>query len=77
MSHTSLVVQQIRIGLPIQGTQVYSPVQEGSMYRGATKPCTTTAEAVCCSYRSPHALEPIPCHKGSHSNEKPAHRKEE
>ena len=34
----SLVVQVIRIHLPIQGTQVQSLVQEDSISHGATKP---------------------------------------
>ena len=35
---TSLVAQWIKIHLPMQGTQVQSPVQEDSTGQGATKP---------------------------------------
>ena len=35
---TSLVVQRLRICLPMQGTQVWSLVQEDSTYHGAIKP---------------------------------------
>ena len=35
---TSLMVQWLRIRLPMQGTQVRSLVQEDSTYRRATKP---------------------------------------
>ena len=35
---TSLVVQWLRIRLPMQGTQVQYLVWEEFMYRGATKP---------------------------------------
>ena len=35
---TSLVVQWLRISLPVQGTWVRSPVREDSTCRGATKP---------------------------------------
>ena len=37
-SGTSLVVQWLRIRLPMQGTQVRSLVQEDPTCRGATKP---------------------------------------
>ena len=43
VTRTSLVVQWIRIHLPMQGLQVLSLVQEDSTCRGATKP-------TCCSY---------------------------
>ena len=37
LSWTSLLVQWIRIHLPMQGTQVHSLVREDSTCRGATK----------------------------------------
>ena len=49
---TSQVVQWFRVCLPMQGTQVLSLVGEDSTCLGATKPRTTTAEAVLCSKRS-------------------------
>ena len=60
---TSLVVQWLGVCLPIQGTQVQSPVQEDSLCHRATKPmhCNYWAWALarrCHSYRSSHALEP-------------------
>ena len=90
---TSLVVQWLRICLPMQGTRVQSPVREDPTCHGATKPMhhnywacapqllkpvhpraripqllsllAATTEAWC--------LEPLPCNKRSHHNEKPAH----
>ena len=42
---TSLVVQWLRIRLPMQGTQVRALVREDPTCHGATKPlCTTTTE---------------------------------
>ena len=38
ISGTSLVVQWLRIHLPMQGTQVWALVWEDPTYRGATKP---------------------------------------
>ena len=38
LSGTSLVVQRIRIHLPMQGTLVQPLVQEDSISHGATKP---------------------------------------
>ena len=61
---TSLVVQWLRICLPMQGTQVASLVAGTKIppAYGATKP-------VCHKYRSPCTLEPMLCNKRSHSNE--------
>ena len=64
---TSLVVQWLRICLPMQGTQVQSLVGEDSTWFRATKP-------VHHNYWSLRALEPG-CHKKrSHCSEKPANR---
>ena len=41
---TSLMVQWIRVCLPMQGTGVQSPVQENSTCCWAISPCTTTTE---------------------------------
>ena len=43
-SGVSLVVQWLRIHLPMQGTRVQSLVWEDSTCCGAVKPCTTTTE---------------------------------
>ena len=43
ITRISLVVQWLRIHLPMHGTQVQSLVQEDSTYYEATKP-------ICCSY---------------------------
>ena len=56
MSWTSLVVQWLRICLPMQGTQVQSLVGEGPTCRRAVKP-------VSCNYWSPC---PWPNNQGSH-----------
>ena len=66
---TSLVAQWLRIHLPVQGTWVWSQVEEDSACFGATKP-------VCHNYWA-SALEPVLCNKRSHSNEKPSHRNKE
>ena len=49
---TSLVVQWLRIRLPIQGTQVRSLVQEDPTCRGATNLCVTTTKPVLQSPRA-------------------------
>ena len=83
---TSLVVQWLRIHLPMQGTWVWALVQEDAICHGATKP-------VCHNYWSLHTLgpashnywahtpqllkpahlEPVLRNKRSHRNEKPTH----
>ena len=57
---TSLVVQWLRIHLPVQGTQVQSLVWEDP-----TAGCAQPTEHMCPRARG--------LHKKSHSNEKPAH----
>ena len=85
---TSLVVQGIGIHLPMQGTQVWSLVQEDSTCCRATKPMgldywACTLEPKSCNYGAcmlqllkPMHLEPVLCSKRSHSNEKPMHHDE-
>ena len=58
-SQTSLVVRQIRICLPVQGTQVWSLVQEDSTRHGTTKPVDH-------DYWNPHTLELALCNKRRH-----------
>jgi len=59
---TSLVIQWLRISLPIKGTQVQSLVQEDSTRHRVTKPMH---------------LEPVLCNRRSHRNEKPRQHSEE
>ena len=65
LNGASLVVQWLRIHLPIQGIWVWSVVQEDTTCCGATKP-------VCHNYWA-CALEPRNCDKRNYHNEKPAH----
>ena len=55
--------------LPMQGTWVWSLVQEDATCHRATKPVSR-------HYRSPRALEPMLCNKRNHLNEKPTHYNE-
>ena len=57
------MVQWLRIRLPVQGTQVQSPVQEDSTRYEQLNPCTATTE--------PTSLEPMLWNKRSKCNEKP------
>ena len=67
---TSLVVQWLRIHLPLQGTQVRSLVGEDSTGCRATKP-------MCHNYRSLSALQSVLHNKKSHCNEELMYRNEE
>ena len=66
---TSLVVQGLRIRLPMQGTMGSIPGRGTKIPRatGQLNPCATSREPACRNYRahvpqlqSPHALEPVP-----------------
>ena len=70
-SRTSLVVQWLRIHLPIQETWVPSLVQEDSTYHKATKPMCHDYWVVCHNCWSLCTIEPVFCNKRSHHNEKP------
>ena len=82
---TSLVVQWLRIHLPMQGTWVRALVQEDPTCRGATKPvchnywaCSLEPEshnywAHMPQLLKPQHLETVLHNKRSHRNEKPAH----
>ena len=86
---TSLVVQWLRIHLPMQGTGFRSLVREDLTCRGATKPVShnywaCSLEPVSHSYWAcmpqllkPTHLEPVLCNKGSHRNEKHTYCNEE
>ena len=85
LNWTSLVVQCLRICLPIKGTWVLSLTQEDPTCHGATKPMhhnywVHALEPVSCSYwvwrpplLSPHALEPLVCNKRSHHKDQTTH----
>ena len=47
---TSLMVQWLRIHLPMQGTRVQYLIWEDSTCQGATKAMHHTTELTCCSY---------------------------
>ena len=66
---TSLVVQWLRIRLPMQGTRVRALVREDPTCHGATKPVRYNYWAC--------ALEPMLRNKRSHRSEKPSHPNEE
>ena len=83
---TSLVVQWLRIRLPMQGTWIRSLVRDDPTCHGATKPVchnywTCALEPVSHNYWAripqvlkPAWLEPVLHNKRSHCNEKPAWR---
>ena len=66
----SLVVQWLRIHLPMQGTKVQSLVWEDPTCQGATKPVRH-------SHWAHELLEPMCCSRRSHHHEKPAHHNQE
>ena len=68
---TSLVVQWLRICLPMQGTQLCSLVWEDLTGWGATKPTCQNYWPRVPQLLKPHSLEPMPCNKRSHGDEKP------
>ena len=81
---TSLVVQWLRIHLPVQGTRVWALVREDPTFRGATKPVchsywACTLEPTSHNYWAHvpqllklRRLEPMQHNKRNHCNEKPA-----
>ena len=87
-SRTSLVVQWMRIHLPMQGTWVQSLVQkiphaaeQLSLSTTTTEPSlwgpwATTTELLCGNYWNLCTLGPV-LHKRSHHSEKPVHRNKE
>ena len=70
VSGTSLVVQSLRIRLPMQGTRVWALVQEDRTCRGATKPVRHNYWARAPRLLKPECLERVLCNKRSHRNEK-------
>ena len=69
MLRTSLVVQWLRIHLPVQGTQVRSLVWEDPT-------CFRAAKLLCLNHWSPRAPEPVVFNKKSHHRDKPTPRTE-
>ena len=67
---TSLVVQWVRSGLPLQGTRFPHLVWGDSKRHRATNPKR-------CSSWSPCAWEPMLHNRGSHGEEEPGHRNQE
>ena len=74
---TSLVVQWLRICLPMQGTRVQSLVQEDPTCHRTTKPVCHNYWACMPQLLKPVLLEPMLHNKRNHHNEKPTHRSEE
>ena len=74
---TELVVQWIRICLPVQGTRVWSLVQEDSTHHRATKPVSHNYGAHTPRLLKPLYPEPMLHNKRSYCNEKPVHCNEE
>ena len=75
---TSLMVQWLRIHLPMQGTQVWSLVWKDPTCRRETEPLyrnywASALEPTSRNYWSPHALELMFCIKRSHLSEKTTH----
>ena len=64
-----MVVQWLRICLPMQGTRVWSLVREDPTCPGATKPVSHNYRAC--------TLEPVLHNKSSHRNEKPMRSNED
>ena len=77
ISGSSLVVQWLRIRLPVQGTRVRALVREDPTCRGATKPVCHNYLVCAPQLLKPARLEPVLRNKRSHCSEKPAHHNEE
>ena len=58
VSRTSLVVWQLRVHQPMQGTQVRSLVQEGPTCLQATKPMRPNTEPECSRTHAPRREKP-------------------
>ena len=78
----SLMVHWLGIHLSVRGTWIRSLVQEDPTCCGATKPVSHkywahSLASAGCNYWNVHALEPVPCNKRRHRNEKPVYDKRE
>ena len=74
---SSLVVQWIRIHLPMQGTQVRSLVREHSTCCGTSNPVCQNYWVPMLQLLKPACLEPMLHNRGNHHNEKLTHHNEE
>ena len=74
---SSLVVQWIRIHLPMQGTQVRSLVREHSTCCGTSNPVCQNYWVPILQLLKPACLEPMLHNRGNHHNEKLTHHYEE
>ena len=76
MLWASLLMQWIRICLPMQGTQVQSLVREDPTHRGITNLCRTTTEPVLqkpgAAATKAHAPQSPRSQQEKHHTEKPA-----
>ena len=73
----SLVVQDWRIHLAMQGTPAWYLVQEDPTWHRARKPMCHNYWVHFLQLLKPECLEPVLCNKRSHYNEKPTHSKKE
>ena len=73
----SLVMQWLRIRLPMQGTRVRALVREDPTCHGETKPVCHNYEDCVPQLLKPVGLKPVLRNKRSHCNEKPTHYNEE
>ena len=76
-SRASLVVQWLRICLPMQGTWVRALLREDPVWRGAPKPVRHNYWARVPQLLKTVCLESMLRNKRNHRNEKPMHRNEE
>ena len=74
---TSLVMQWLRICLPIKGTRVRALVWEDTACPRATKPVSHGCWAQVPQLLKPAHLEPVLCNRRGCRNERPVHRGEE
>ena len=79
---TSLVVQWLRIRLPMQRTRVWALVREDPTCRRATKPIchnywAYALQPVSHNYWAHAPRETVLCNKRNHHSEKPTHHNEE
>ena len=73
----SLVVQDWRIRLAMQGTPAWSLVRDDPTWHRARKPMCHSYWVHKLRLLKPECLEPVLCNKRSHHKEKPTHSKKE
>ena len=77
LNQASVVVQWLRIRLPMQGTRVWALVGEDPTCHRANKPVRHNYWARTPQLLKPERLEPVLHNKRSHCNEKPTHHNKE